>query len=162
MFYIVSSFLIRFLYLRSLFLFFITHPIVLAYFLVLYSIILSLFLSIAYTRWILYVLVLVFLGGVIVLIIYITRLAANEKIILIFKNFKLSLIFFFLFNLLLFSLKKEINLNNIFSNRSNFITSLIENRSSLLYLLTTYYLLLVLMRVVKIVKQEKGPLVRRL
>jgi len=97
-----------------------------------------------------------------VLIIYITSLAANEKIILVVKNFKFRLIFFFLFNLFLYFLKKDINLNSIFSNRSNFITRLIENRSSLLYLLTTYYLLLVLIRVVKIVKQEKGPLVRRL
>jgi len=97
-----------------------------------------------------------------VLIIYITRLAANEKILLILKNFKFVLLSFFIFNLIFLLLKKDIRVNRIFRNNSNFIIRLIENSSSLLYLLTTYYLLLVLIRVVKIVKQEKGPLVRRL
>merc|ERR1712237_294372 len=83
--------------------------------------------------WFFYLLVLVFLGGVIVLIIYINTLAINEK-------------FFFI----------KINLSNFIS------IILYESMNSVSLLFLILYLLLTLICVVKLVKFEYGPLIKRL
>ena len=58
------------------------HPISLGIVLIFYSLIIGIMSIIFSTPWFFYLLVLVFLGGVIILIIYISTLAANEKFII--------------------------------------------------------------------------------
>ena len=100
---------------------------------------------------------LVFLGGVIILIIYINTLIINEKIFL--KKF-FHLIYYLFFGFLFFVFKK-----NIFSkiNSSNFFPIMVyENINIFLIAFLILYLLFTLICVVKLVKFEYGPLVKRL
>ena len=109
------------------------------------------------TSWFFYLLVLVFLGGVIVLIIYIRTLAANEK----FKNLKsywgLSIL------LVPFILKVPINLSHFkISSSMVSILSLYHYSNFSLLVFLILYLLLALVCVVKLIKFEAGPLIKRL
>ena len=99
-----------------------------------------------------------FLGGVIVLIIYINTLAINEKFFFIKKNF--SFIFSSIIILLLFLIRKN---NFIKINTRNSIALLIyENINFYIMVFLILYLLLTLICVVKLIKFEYGPLIKRL
>ena len=109
--------------------------------------------------WFFYLLVLVFLGGVIVLIIYMNTLAMNEKFFLSKVKFKFNYIF------LLVSIPLLIFYKNSFIkiNYSNFMSmNLYTSINSLLLVFLIFYLLLTLICVVKLVKFEFGPLIKRL
>ena len=140
----------------------VTHPVLMAYILIRYAILVRIGLSTLRIRWFMYLLVLIFLGGVIILIIYITSIAANEKFNSYLRTslrkpvwgvalLRISVVFIPV-------LEKAIFLENA----PTFLIRLIESRSRLIYFWITFYLLLVLIRAVKIVKLEEGPLVRRL
>ena len=108
--------------------------------------------------WIFYLLILVFLGGVIILIIYIRTLSANEK----FSNKNnTNIIFIIIFLLTILLNSNFINNSFIFINY-NFINHLYSslNISSTIFLI--FYLLITIICVVKLVKFEKGPLIKRL
>ena len=101
---------------------------------------------------------LVFLGGVMILIIYINTLAINEKFFFIKKNF--SFIFSSIIILLLFLIRKN---NFIKINTRNSIALLIyENINFYIMVFLILYLLLTLICVVKLIKFEYGPLIKRL
>merc|ERR1739846_2850 len=107
------------------------------------------------TPWFFYLLVLVFLGGVIILIIYIRTLAANEKFIAP-KSFNLFAPVFIIFirNNYNYTLKSSFN-TRILINLYEY-----SNRRISIFLIT--YLLITMVCVVKLVKFERGPLVGRL
>ena len=138
---------------------YINHPISLGFILIFYALatgLLSLMLS---SSWFFYLLVLVFLGGVIILIIYIRTLSANEKFFV--TNTGLPVSFLLLLRLILvfyYEYNKTINLGI----KSCFISNVYEQSNSSLTLRLIIYLLLTILCVVKLVKFEKGPLVRRL
>ena len=101
---------------------------------------------------------LVFLGGVMILIIYINTLAINEKFFFIKKNF--SFIFFSIIILLLFLIRKN---NFVKINTRNSIALLTyENINFYIMVFLILYLLLTLICVVKLIKFEYGPLIKRL
>ena len=109
--------------------------------------------------WFFFLLMLVFLGGVIVLVIYINTLSINEKFFM--KNFSfIDRVFIINFIIIAFILKKnifiKINLNR-FSPMS-----LYENTNFFLLLFLILYLLLTIICVVKLIKFEYGPLIKRL
>nr|YP_010691248.1 NADH dehydrogenase subunit 6 [Drosophila paulistorum]WBU93794.1 NADH dehydrogenase subunit 6 [Drosophila paulistorum]WBU93898.1 NADH dehydrogenase subunit 6 [Drosophila paulistorum] len=122
--------------------------------------------------WYSYILFLIFLGGMLVLFIYVTSLASNEMFNLsikltLFSFFlmfiftmisffidKTSISFFFMnnemesiFNLNSYFLENSLSLNKLYNFPTNFITILLMN-----------YLLITLIIVVKITKLFKGPL----
>nr|YP_010691261.1 NADH dehydrogenase subunit 6 [Drosophila willistoni]YP_010691287.1 NADH dehydrogenase subunit 6 [Drosophila insularis]QXG19599.1 NADH dehydrogenase subunit 6 [Drosophila willistoni]WBU93807.1 NADH dehydrogenase subunit 6 [Drosophila willistoni]WBU93872.1 NADH dehydrogenase subunit 6 [Drosophila willistoni]WBU93911.1 NADH dehydrogenase subunit 6 [Drosophila insularis]DAA06231.1 TPA_exp: NADH dehydrogenase subunit 6 [Drosophila willistoni] len=122
--------------------------------------------------WYSYILFLIFLGGMLVLFIYVTSLASNEMFNLsikltLFSFFlmfiftvisffidKTSISFFFMnnemesiFNLNSYFLENSLSLNKLYNFPTNFITILLMN-----------YLLITLIVVVKITKLFKGPL----
>nr|QXG19274.1 NADH dehydrogenase subunit 6 [Drosophila hydei] len=124
------------------------------------------------TFWFSYILFLIFLGGMLVLFIYVTSLASNEMF-----NFsiKLTLICFILMFLSIFMFlfidKNYFNfffMNNEMQNISNIYSYFPENTLSLnkLYnsptnfvtILLMNYLLITLIVIVKITKMFKGPL----
>ena len=140
----------------------ITHPVLMAYGLILYAVLVRIRLRILRIRWFIYLLVLIFLGGVIVLIIYITSIAANEKFNSQLKKRLRRLILAILLVSLRITMLPTLEKVVFLENTPTFLMSLIEARSSLMYFWITFYLLLVLISVVKIVKLEEGPLVRRL
>ena len=140
--------------------FYASHPISLGLMLVILSLITGAFLIKIRISWFFYLLVLVFLGGVIVLIIYIRTLAANEKIF--FKVTNKMVIFTFLSLIILLFLLLEKNLKIKTSIGVIVAGSLYEcsNISTLIFLII--YLLLTIVCVVKLVKFESGPLIKRL
>ena len=135
------------------------HPISLGIVLIFYSLIIGIMSIIFSTPWFFYLLVLVFLGGVIILIIYISTLAANEKFIIPkFNRYLIFILIFFMprffINCYNYTIKSSFN--------SRIVINLYEylNRSTLLFLI--FYLLITIICVVKLVKFERGPLVGRL
>ena len=141
--------------------FFLSHPIRLRISLILIAIlarIISLWIN---SSWFFYLIVLVFLGGVIILIIYIRTLAANEKFRRISINYNTIGIILIVRLFILVVLKYKNILQ--FIRRNNTAVGIIyeaSNFSLLLFLIT--YLLLTLVCVVKLVKFESGPLIKRL
>merc|ERR1739842_31060 len=104
---------------------------------------------------------LAFLGGVIILIIYIRTLAANEKFSLL--NIRSRKVIFFLFlRLLLSVLIKHKNIFNFVRLNNTAVGILYESSNFTLLLFLIIYLLLTLVCVVKLVKFESGPLIKRL
>jgi len=110
------------------------------------------------TRWFSFILFLIFLGGLIVLFIYITSLACNEKIYL---NLNISIILLILSTS--FSLYIYINqLKPItYFNEQKFLNEFIEIYSSQIFFiisLTIIYLLLTLVISIKLIYNYEGPL----
>merc|ERR1712197_252345 len=137
----------------------ISHPIFFSVTLIVTSIMVGVICIKANLSWFFYLLVLVFLGGVIVLIIYINTLAINEKFF--FYQIKYKPVYFFMFLVLtqIFFFKN----NFIKINLSNFTPLRVyESINFILLIFLMLYLLLTLICVVKLVKFEYGPLIKRL
>nr|QXG19027.1 NADH dehydrogenase subunit 6 [Drosophila affinis]QXG19040.1 NADH dehydrogenase subunit 6 [Drosophila algonquin] len=122
--------------------------------------------------WYSYILFLIFLGGMLVLFIYVTSLASNEMFNLSIKlTLFSSLILFILFILSILIDKSSIsfflmnnemnsifNLNSYFSENSLSLNKLYNFPTNLITILLMNYLLITLIVVVKITKLFKGPL----
>ena len=136
-----------------------SHPISLGIVLIFYSLLIGVTTIIFSAPWFFYLLVLVFLGGVIILIIYISTLAANEKFMR--PKFPSPVLFIVVMVIIRFMLT-----NYNYSNKSSYniriLINLYEysNRSLSIFLIV--YLLITIVCVVKLVKFERGPLVGRL
>nr|AKF78843.1 NADH dehydrogenase subunit 6 [Euryomma sp. SMD-2015] len=123
------------------------------------------------TFWFSYILFLVFLGGMLVLFIYVTSLASNEMFSFSIKLLIISISIFMMSMMILFFIDKNLLLQysnieiNVISNMNTFITenSLSLNKlynypTNLLTILLMNYLLITLIAVVKITNLYKGPL----
>lgn len=124
------------------------------------------------TFWFSYVLFLIFLGGILVLFIYVTSLASNEIFNFSIKLLIICIITFLSIYFIIFLLDKNlilssiINIENILINDINSIlieNSLILNKLynfpiNLLTILLIVYLFLTLIAVVKITNVFEGPL----
>nr|QXG19131.1 NADH dehydrogenase subunit 6 [Drosophila bifasciata] len=122
--------------------------------------------------WYSYILFLIFLGGMLVLFIYVTSLASNEMFNLSIKLTLLaSLILFFLlvtsilidksstsFFLINNEMNPIMNLNSYISENSLSLNKLYNFPTNLITILLMNYLLITLIVVVKITKLFKGPL----
>jgi len=140
-------------------LFYISHPIFFRVILISISLFIRVLLIKINISWFFFLLMLVFLGGVIVLVIYINTLSINEKFFI--KNFSfIDLSYFrFLFLILMFLKKNTI----IKINYSNFIPAMLyENINFYVIIFLIVYLLLTIICVVKLIKFEYGPLIKRL
>nr|YP_009241722.1 NADH dehydrogenase subunit 6 [Gasterophilus pecorum]AMP88110.1 NADH dehydrogenase subunit 6 [Gasterophilus pecorum] len=124
------------------------------------------------TFWFSYILFLVFLGGMLVLFIYVTSLASNEMfsfssklMISALLIFCLSMMMMMIFNnnlLLNYFSNLEMSsipdLNSYMMENSLSLTKLYNYPTNLLTILLMNYLLVTLIAVVKITKLFKGPL----
>ena len=126
------------------------------------------------TYWFSYILFLTFLGGLLVLFIYVSRIASNElfktnyKLISLFLTLSLLIILTSIFiNInrlkLNYSHKSEIeiiNFLNIFFNNDNKInlSKLYNNQTFILIIILIIYLFITLVAVVKITNIYFGPL----
>ena len=136
-----------------------SHPISLGLVLIFYSLLMGVTTIIFRAPWFFYLLVLVFLGGVIILIIYISTLAANEKFVR--PDFP-SLLLFIVAGIFRRFMLSSYNYTNKSSYNIRMLINLYEysNRSLSIFLIV--YLLITIVCVVKLVKFERGPLVGRL
>jgi len=104
-----------------------------------------------------YLLVLVFLGGVIVLIIYMSTLSANEK-------FSPNSIYVgtLIFCTPVFLSSSNLLISPYITDNINIITHIYESKNVSILSYLMVYLLITLVCVVKLVKFEEGPLIKRL
>lgn len=140
---------------------FLVHPLTLAGALILYAILTSGIVGYITFSWAIYILVLIFLGGVIVLVVYITTLAANEKFILL-ENYGGLLFIVTIVVLGGQAIMPAIKISGGVSPGRNMVTPIYDAANTTLYVFSVLYLLLALVCVVKVIKLEKGPLVIRI
>nr|YP_009689679.1 NADH dehydrogenase subunit 6 [Sabethes undosus]QEE94408.1 NADH dehydrogenase subunit 6 [Sabethes undosus] len=165
-FFIMLSFIISFIFMQM------KHPLAMGLILFIQTCLISMIMGIfIQTFWFSYILFLIFIGGMLILFIYITSLSSNEMFsfsiklsILFWCYFILFLILFmfldkfffdtFIFNNEMFSLMNSsfINENIISLNKMyNFPTNMIS-------IILINYLFLTLLMTVKITKKNYGPL----
>nr|UJI65723.1 NADH dehydrogenase subunit 6 [Glossina brevipalpis] len=147
------------------------HPLAMGLTLLIQTILISLTSGlITKTFWFSYILFLVFLGGMLVLFIYVTSLASNEMFsfsikLLLFSMF--SLMFMMLMNYLLFfnsfqfhNLETNLltNMNSYIMENCLLVNKLYNMPTNYITILLMNYLLITLIAVVKITKLSKGPL----
>merc|ERR1712126_372978 len=133
-----------------------SHPISLGIIIIIMALNIGLWAFYIYS-WFIYLLVLVFLGGVIVLIIYMSTLSANEKFSP--NNIYLGTLLFC--TPIIFSNSNLLVSVNIRDN-VNIITHMYESKNVSILSYLMIYLLITLVCVVKLVKFEDGPLIKRL
>nr|YP_010713141.1 NADH dehydrogenase subunit 6 [Cadrema minor]WDA94020.1 NADH dehydrogenase subunit 6 [Cadrema minor] len=124
------------------------------------------------TFWFSYILFLIFLGGMLVLFIYVTSLASNEMFSLSMKSVIYSMTFIFLFLVISYLFMDQMMLStNMFNEEMNSLNnelfytenSLSLNKlynypTNLITILLMNYLLITLIAIVKITKLIYGPL----
>nr|QNV49173.1 NADH dehydrogenase subunit 6 [Janthinomyia sp. PH-2020] len=121
--------------------------------------------------WFSYILFLVFLGGMLVLFIYVTSLASNEMFSFSIKLMLISMMIFFLMMNMVYFFNKNLilqyknleiqsiyNLNSYIKENSLSLNKLYNYPTNLLTILLMIYLLITLIVIVKITKMFKGPL----
>nr|QRW36381.1 NADH dehydrogenase subunit 6 [Nebrioporus canaliculatus] len=152
---------------------FMNHPLSMGMILMIQSIIISMISGLySYSFWFSYILFIIMIGGMMVLFMYMTSLASNEKFN--FSKKMMLMIMFILFISFFMNMNDNLmiyyNLKN--SNTMEMINELImlknENMNSLnsmynkpnfmITILLINYLLLTLIAVVKITKSKSGPL----
>nr|YP_009487781.1 NADH dehydrogenase subunit 6 [Anopheles arthuri]AWB98638.1 NADH dehydrogenase subunit 6 [Anopheles arthuri] len=124
------------------------------------------------TFWFSYVLFLIFLGGMLILFIYVTSLSSNEMFSMSFSLTMISLIIFYIFTMLFFIIDKSLieqfitnmemeklsNMNNLINENILSLNKMYNFPANLITLLLINYLFLTLLVTVKITKKFYGPL----
>nr|YP_009539783.1 NADH dehydrogenase subunit 6 [Barca bicolor]AYP72721.1 NADH dehydrogenase subunit 6 [Barca bicolor] len=155
---------------------FLNHPLSMGFMILIQTLLICLISGmIINTYWFSYILFLIFLGGLLVLFIYVSSIASNElfstpiktKLIIFFFYCILLLISFFFnnnLNWLNFSINSQ-EMNNLFNmllfikNENNInLTKLYNQQNYLLMLMLIIYLFITLVSVVKITNIFYGPL----
>lgn len=148
------------------------HPLIIGFILLIQTtLICILSRMISKNFWFSYILFLVFIGGILVLFIYVTSLASNEIFSLSIKHTYIIIIIFFISmliisiidkNLLLLYTNLEINpivnINSYITENSITIYKLYNYPNNLLTIFLINYLLITLIAIIKITKLHKGPL----
>lgn len=157
---------------RTIFIF-IKHPLAIGLILLLQTTLICLLTGlIIKTFWFSYVLFLVFLGGILVLFIYVTSLASNEMFSLSIKIFCLRLISFIFISLLIWTKDKNIifsffinydiyminEISAFYTENSLILNKIYNFPINLVSILLMIYLFLTLIAVVKITNIFEGPL----
>nr|AWB99418.1 NADH dehydrogenase subunit 6 [Anopheles aff. lutzii A PGF-2018] len=124
------------------------------------------------TFWFSYILFLIFLGGMLILFIYVTSLSSNEMFSMSFKLVMMSMIIIFFMNVLFFIMDKSLidqfmmnmemqnlaNINNLINENILYLNKMYNFPTNLITLLLINYLFLTLLVTVKITKKFYGPL----
>nr|YP_010022651.1 NADH dehydrogenase subunit 6 [Muscina pascuorum]QOP39499.1 NADH dehydrogenase subunit 6 [Muscina pascuorum] len=148
------------------------HPLATGLMLLIQTTLVSLMMSLnTKSFWFSYILFLVFIGGMLVLFIYVTSLASNEMFTFSIKLLMISM-FTFTFLLIYLYFMDNFNLMNYsnietemisYHHSYNMENSLLINKlynypTNLLTIMLMNYLLITLIIIVKITKLHKGPL----
>nr|AVN68012.1 NADH dehydrogenase subunit 6 [Melanozosteria nitida] len=119
--------------------------------------------------WFSYVLFLIFLGGMLILFIYVTSLASNEMFYMSTKIMMIMLLITMMMMTMMYIININININNmemmlhnnIFLTENELMNSLLKlynQPTNLITIMLASYLFLTLIAVVKITNISKGPL----
>nr|YP_008080729.1 NADH dehydrogenase subunit 6 [Songmachilis xinxiangensis]AFQ07911.1 NADH dehydrogenase subunit 6 [Songmachilis xinxiangensis] len=165
MIYIILSMI----FLLNMIMIFTTNPIPMGLTLMIQTILIAIFMGNIFSSfWFSYILVLIFLGGLLVLFIYVASLASNEMFTISFKflipmGFLIFISFIPMMDNTIFPLK---NKSSDISQSLYEMNYLLQNSLSKFYLWPTLlstiilimYLLFTLVAVVNITKMDQGPL----
>nr|YP_010693838.1 NADH dehydrogenase subunit 6 [Tachina lateromaculata]WCD42068.1 NADH dehydrogenase subunit 6 [Tachina lateromaculata] len=123
------------------------------------------------TFWFSYILFLVFIGGMLVLFIYVTSLASNEMFSFSIKLMMISMLIIFMMMTSMYFVDKNLlmqyknlemnsiyNMNSYIMENSLSLNKLYNYPTNIMTILLMNYLLITLIAVVKITKLFKGPL----
>nr|UXW88414.1 NADH dehydrogenase subunit 6 [Afissula kambaitana] len=148
---------------------FLNHPLSMGFTILIQSILICLMLGVMNLNfWYSYILILIMIGGLLILFIYMTSIASNEKFKFNILIFIFSMMIFFstlmiwmfsssLLNDLLFNNSLMLNMKNNYN--FNYSMSKFYNMPSLkIMILTIFYLLITMIASVKICKTNMGPL----
>nr|YP_010265767.1 NADH dehydrogenase subunit 6 [Ochlerotatus fluviatilis]UIS24521.1 NADH dehydrogenase subunit 6 [Ochlerotatus fluviatilis] len=166
MFILLISFITSFIFMQM------KHPLAMGLVLLIQTFLISLLTGMyVKTFWFSYVLFLIFMGGMLVLFIYVTSLSSNEMFSMSLKLMFISLIMtiIFMITISIIDLSMiEMFINNNEMNLFNMISFMSENTlklnkmynfpTNLITLLLINYLFLTLLVTVKITKKNYGPL----
>nr|ARH53867.1 NADH dehydrogenase subunit 6 [Epuraea guttata] len=164
----MTNFLLATSCLLSMIFLFLNHPLSFGIILLFQTILVSLISGmLSYNFWFSYILFLVMIGGMLILFIYMTSIAANKKFKFSLKLFTMIMILIIM--LFLFMFIDQYLLNNLYTSYDTIMMnmnmnnkfSLIKflNKPNLILMLMTFnYLFIVLVAVTKISHIEKGPL----
>nr|YP_010265806.1 NADH dehydrogenase subunit 6 [Psorophora ferox]QEE94369.1 NADH dehydrogenase subunit 6 [Psorophora ferox]UIS24560.1 NADH dehydrogenase subunit 6 [Psorophora ferox] len=167
MFIILLSFITSFIFMQM------KHPLAMGLMLLIQTFLTALFTGMYMkTFWFSYVLFLIFMGGMLVLFIYVTSLSSNEMFSLSLKLTFLATMFMGIFTLYSFFMDKsliEMFIHNNEMNSLSIMNSFINEDTlslnkmynfptNLITLLLINYLFLTLLVTVKITKKNYGPL----
>nr|YP_010598431.1 NADH dehydrogenase subunit 6 [Pachymantis bicingulata]UIX55388.1 NADH dehydrogenase subunit 6 [Pachymantis bicingulata] len=153
--------------LLSMIFLFLNHPLSMGLILFLQTISICLISgSMSLSFWFSYVLLLIYLGGMLILFMYITSLASNKMFsysnyfFLILMFFPLTLVMIYYLNLFNFMNLTENMENWLMSNMlsNNFLLKMYNQPINIITILIATYLFLTLIVVVKIINIFKGPL----
>nr|YP_009995256.1 NADH dehydrogenase subunit 6 [Ochthebius puncticollis]QNP09646.1 NADH dehydrogenase subunit 6 [Ochthebius puncticollis] len=143
---------------------FMMHPISMGTMLLLQTILISLITGMLnFNYWFSYILFLIMVGGMLVLFIYMTSIASNEK----FKfNTKLFMMFFIMMMLIMIMSYTDLfinimnNFNFNFMNKENYLmlSKFYNKPSNLIMFMIIIYLFITLIAIVKITNFKMGPL----
>nr|APX40873.1 NADH dehydrogenase subunit 6 [Phyllotreta foudrasi] len=151
-----------FMLINTIMLFFLKHPLSFGLILLMQTICTCLTSGLMNLNfWYSYILFLVLIGGMLILFIYMTSIASNEK----FKfNLKLMIFTLIMMSISMFySMKMNLNINDImlFNTHLNFSFSLTKYTTYpniFIYLMMIIYLFITLILTVKMTKFSHGPL----
>nr|WGL39506.1 NADH dehydrogenase subunit 6 [Typhlodessus monteithi] len=153
---------------------FMNHPMSMGFTLMIQTVLISLITSMySYSFWFSYILFLIMIGGMLILFMYMTSLASNEK----FKfslNSMILMLMILLLNMLMFlmidkmsmyMMFKTFNMNEMINNIISFkneniltLNMMYNNPNFMITILLINYLFLTLIMVVKITKSNSGSL----
>nr|AYQ19129.1 NADH dehydrogenase subunit 6 [Erotylinae sp. 4 ACP-2013] len=164
----MTIFMLFIMWMLSIMFIFLNHPLSLGLILLIQTIMTSLITGmLTMNFWYSYILFLIMIGGMLILFIYMTSVAANEK----FKFSKNLLIFTLISNMMMFMFmfidqfflktsfnSLEMNSQNLFNNFNMMIIKYLNYPNNLMFTMMIIYLFLVLIMVVKIITINKGPL----
>nr|WIL79884.1 NADH dehydrogenase subunit 6 [Tillus discoidalis]WIL79910.1 NADH dehydrogenase subunit 6 [Opilo sinensis] len=161
-FLIMASFFI------SMSILFLTHPMSLGFTLLSQTILTSLIISfLNFNFWFSYILFLIMIGGMLILFIYMTSIASNEKFL--FSNFLFGLILLWIIMMMFMHLLDSFYSYNLINNTEIFIKNYninfnlsinkyFNHPNYYIFYTAIIYLLITLIAVVKISNINQGPL----
>nr|YP_010166644.1 NADH dehydrogenase subunit 6 [Iberoporus pluto]QRV62735.1 NADH dehydrogenase subunit 6 [Iberoporus pluto] len=159
-------------YMTLIFLY-LNHPLSMGLILLIQTLIISLITSTySYSFWFSYILFIIMIGGMLILLMYMTSLASNEKfkfstllLYMMIYLIAIMLLMYMLFdNFLMNMLLKNSNLLEIFNKQFfkdeniNSLWMMYNNPNNMITMILINYLFLTLIAVVKITKFNNGPL----
>nr|YP_009229175.1 NADH dehydrogenase subunit 6 [Anoplophora chinensis]ALS54027.1 NADH dehydrogenase subunit 6 [Anoplophora chinensis]UNB14378.1 NADH dehydrogenase subunit 6 [Anoplophora chinensis] len=146
---------------------FMNHPLSFGLILLIQTILIAMMTGLmSYNFWFSYIIILVMIGGMLILFIYMTSIASNEKFKFSYKLFILiSLLCFitislFIIDLFFFNLNV---INNLYNQNTTQLSKLSMNKflmwpMNMIFYMMIIYLLITLIMVVKITNIKLGPL----
>nr|QWB85945.1 NADH dehydrogenase subunit 6 [Menesia sulphurata] len=162
--------LINLLISLSLIFIFLNHPLSFGLILLLQTTLIALFTGmLSHNFWFSYILFLIMIGGMLILFIYMTSIASNEKFkfstnLTLMFYFSLTPMLIFIIDLYFFNMMLNLDLNNMLNSISFNMTlnKFINWPQNLIFMMMIIYLLITLIMIVKVTNINYGPLRQKL